>query len=695
MLRISCFCTTLAAVSLAHVAGAAPRVWVIDDGEKIKQDATSLSFADGTDNPVWSPGQPVRVVALRNETTALQVVIQADATALSGVTVDLPSLSCPEGATIANATGATDPTTFVGRPIERFVEHYFGVTRASGSKDPTASLGWSSGSGPTPGAWTGAMPDALIPVEDAPAWDPYPMQIAAQNNGVAWIDVTIPSDQKPGTYTGSIAVAAGGQSLASIPVELDVVAATLPDRPLGTMLYYDPSELTRRIGDAAAEEHLWKLLHRHRLSAMHDAMSAGDVTAQLAALDGSLFTAAHGYEGPGESLGDGILSLGTYGAFGAPSATNLAKVEAIADALAAHDLFGGTDAFVYAIDESCSSSYGADWKSLLSGSTDPNAQHILVGWTCSRDPSTQPVDVPIVFADSYDLQQVAAARAAGKRPWIYNGSRPQTDAFLTDTAAVAPRANAWVAAAAGIERWFYWETTFWYDDNPGGNGPYDPFVTAETFHNSSGDWCEGDGVLLYPRKQVDMFTEHSVGESGVLPSVRLKNLRRGVEDAGYYALAHAAAPSQAEAVASGLLGADLSKARSGKPVAWPERGARWYEARAALRALIRPNPVPPDPGADAGGDAAQPGDAGAGGAAGGGAPDDAQPGGGLADVGSSGAGNAGAGDGDGSAPGGGPTANACGCVAAGHSGAGASSRAALLGAALLGLAVRRRPRQRE
>jgi hypothetical protein len=590
MVRITIATLSVAGLFVAQAASAAPRVWVVDDGEKIKQDATSLPFAAGTDNPIWSPGGPAHLVALRNETVAMQVVVQADSTPLDGVQVDLPSLSCGMGKPIENAPGATDPMSFVGRPIERFVEHYFNVTRRSGGSDPAASLGWASGSGPASGAWTGAMPDALLPVERAPSWDPYPMHVAPQTNAAVWIDITVPPDQPAGTYRGTISVSAGGQSLASIPVVLDVAAATLPDRPLNTMLYYYQSELARRIGDPAAEAHLWKLLHRHRLSAMHGATSPADVTAQLGALDGSLFTAVNGYEGPGTSKGDGILTLGPYGSLGAPSAASLANVESIADTVAAHGLFANTDVFVYAIDESCGSSYGADWKSLLAGSKDANAQKVLVGWTCSEDPSGQPVDIPILFASTYDPASVAAARAAGKRPWIYNGSRPQTDAFLTDTPAVAPRANMWIAATSGIERWFYWETTFWYDDNRGGHGAYDPFVTPETFHNSSGDYAEGDGVLLYPGMQVDMFTEHSIGLPGVLPSIRLKNLRRGVEDAGYYALAHAAAPAKAEAIASALLGADLSKAKDGNPVAWPERGARWFEARAALLALIPRTP---------------------------------------------------------------------------------------------------------
>jgi hypothetical protein len=573
---------------------AAPTVWVIDDGEKIKQDATSLGLATGASNPIWAPAQPIKLFALRNETVAFQVVVQADTTtALDAVTVDLSALVGPAGAAIQNDPAATDPTSFVGRPIERFVEHYFNITRASGGSTAGESLGWAQGSGPAANAWTGLMPDALIPVEVAPSWDPYPMHVDANRNGVVWIDVTVPATQAIGEYSGTVSVAAAGQSIAALPLELDVIGATLPDRPVKTMLFYDRSELDKRIaGSDAAEVNLWKLYHRHRLSPMHDALTASDATRHLPALTGATFTSASGYDGPGVGTGDGILSLGAYGGLGAPSAAGLSTVEGIADVLAQNNVFATSDVFVYAADESCGSSYGAQWVSLLSGSSDANAKNVRVGWTCSAQPTSQPVDIPIIFASSYDPASAAAADSAGKSVWIYNGQRPETDAFLTDTSAVALRANGWIAAMANIPRWFYWETTFWYDNNRGGHGAYDPFSTPETFHNSSGDWAEGDGVLVYPGKQVDVFTNHSIGLVGVLPSIRLKNLRRGIEDAGYYQMAHAANAAKAEAIANGLLPQVLSAASDGSPVSWTETGDAWFQARKALLALI-PQQAPP------------------------------------------------------------------------------------------------------
>ncbi|MEO7095761.1 MAG: glycoside hydrolase domain-containing protein, partial [Polyangiales bacterium] len=357
---------------------------------------------------------------------------------------------------------------------------------------------------------------------------------------------------------------------------------------------------------------------------MHGVDEPKHVAAKKAALDGTLYTAANGYDGPAIGRGDGIISIGTYGSLGAPSSGLLSLVEGVADEIEKAGLFPTTDVFLYAIDETCSSPYGAGWKSLIDGSANANVKKVKVGWTCSIDPSKQPVDLPIVFAGSFNATTAAAARTAGKDVWIYNGYRPSTGTFLTDAEATSLRANGWIAATQDIGRWFYWETAFWYDGNRGGLGPYDPFVTAETFHNSDGDQCQGDGVLVYPGKQVDDFSEHSVGFAGVFASIRLKNLRRGIEDAGYFQLAHAADAAKADAIAKGVLGKVLGEAAHGTPPAYAQTGKPWFDARKSLADLIpKETPGgdagPSDGGADSGGgDGGPAGDGSTNGAEGGG-----------------------------------------------------------------------------
>jgi hypothetical protein len=572
----------LVAVLAARPAAAAV-VWAIDDGEKIRRDDTSLRFETGADNPVWQPGQPIRLFALRDEVVAFQVVIEADSSALENVRVDVAPFEAP------------------GPRAELFIEHFFEIPRASATSGSRESLGWAAGSGPEPGRYTGWVPDALIPMELAPAWDPWPMRIARGQNAVVWIDVTVPAELAPGRYRSAVRVTAGagGDKLAEIPVELEVRAATLPARPVGTMLFYDRDTLEKRIGDVeSTERQLWKLFHAHRLEPLHGVGSVEGIRNRLPALDGSLYTPAAGYTGPAQGQGDTAIILGTYGIFGSPRPESLAVVERLADELAAHKLFDRADVVLYAEDENCTSPRGASWKAALAAAANPNMRRVRVGWTCSIDPAEQPVDVPMVIAGAWDGARVAPARAAGKQVWIYNGVRPATGTMLTDTEAVSMRTLGWIAAMAGIPRWFLWETTAWYDHNNGGHGPYDPFVTAETFHNEEGEAAMGDGVLVYPGKQIDRFENHSLGLSGVIPSIRLKNLRRGIQDAGYLRLARASAAEDAGRIARALFPRILGEARVGGPISWSEHGLAFFQARRALADLIVPGagPAVVDPG---------------------------------------------------------------------------------------------------
>jgi Domain of unknown function (DUF4091) len=562
---------------------------VIDDGEKIRRDATATPFERGEQNPVWRPGEPVRLFAVRNESVALQVVVEADAAPLAAVSVALPRLDGPNGAGLLE--GAGSPAGGPERPIERFVEHFVVVRRASGGATAGESLGWKSGAAPAPGAWVGPVPDALVPVEAAAPWAPYPMGVAPFSNGILWIDVNVSRDAPPGIYRGTLDVSASVGPLASIPVELEVADATLPDRTAATMLYYDPDEVTRRVGPGA-EPHLWKLLHAHRIAPLHDATSPADIDRQAAALDGTLYTRERGYEGPAVGLGDGVASLGAYGALGPPDDGGLARVAPIASAIEERGLFDTTDVFLYAADEQCASPLGAGWRALLRSAKAESVRRVRVGWTCSDDPVSQPVDIAIVHAGDFEAK---SGEGSDKSVWVYNGSLPHSGTFLLDAEAVSPRVNGWLEAMFDVPRWFYWDSTYWYGLH--GATPVDPFVEPESFHNDDGDWANGDGVLVYPGRQVDRFHEHSLGLLGVIPSIRLKNWRRGIEDAGYLQMARTRDRARADAVARGLIPAAFREVPAGGPQRWSARGQPFFTARRRLLAIaLGSSPQPPPEG---------------------------------------------------------------------------------------------------
>ena len=547
----------LAVLLGARAASAAPSVWVVDDGDKVLLGTPPTTpLARGEGNAVWVPGQPVRLVAARNETVALQIVVAADDAPLDDVTVDVTGLRA-----------------------DRFVELFLDVPRASGGKVPGEAIGWAPGSAPTP--VIGKVPDPLAPVSLKSV---YPMRVAPRENAIVWVDVTLDPAHPVGLRHGEVVVRHRGGALASIPVELEVLDAVLPERPVRTMVAYGAGEIAKRTGSPAAVRTTLQLLHRHRVAPMIGVSSLEELGARLDAIRGSLYTPAAGYDGPAPRMGDGVVAIGPYGSLGAPDEDKVRRVSEMAAFLDDRGLFATTDVFLYAADEDCASDVGTRWKAALAAST-ASARKVRVGWTCSLAPATQPVDV-VILPPSMDPAAARAARAAGRTPWVYNGHLPQTGTFLLDAPATSPRVNGWLSAVHGVERWFYWESTFWYDDNKGGKGPYDPLVRGETFHNADGDWAMGDGVLVYPGTQVDLPGARSLETEDMLASIRLKNWRRGIEDAGIYQLAHAAHPAEAEAIAREVVPTAFAAAKDGTRAAFPEAGKPWADARRKLLALV-------------------------------------------------------------------------------------------------------------
>jgi hypothetical protein len=433
----------------------------------------------------------------------------------------------------------------------------------------------------------GDVPDALIPA----ALDPSPVDpppLAAPGAVAAfWVDLAVPDEAFPGEYTAPAQLTADGEVLARFTVRLHVAAAALPFRAASVFAYYEPSRLGSRIGDRdAAERQLWQLLHAHQIDALAPLADAGEVHRLAGAYSGALFRSAAGYQGPGIGLPPAVAAIGAYGSLRDPTPAALEVAGAIATLLRPTV----ADLFLYAADEQCDSPRAADWTRALAAR--PELRGVVVGQTCGRDPARQDAAVALIPAGAFGWRSAGSAAAAGKRAWIYNGHLPQTGTLMLDADPRGLIANGWIAAAAAIERWFYWETTFWDDDNAGGRGPVDPFTTAESFHNRDGDSALGDGLLLYPGRQTGRFAAHSLGFAGVLPSIRLKAIRRGIEDAGIIALALRDQPAAATRIVSQALPAALDEAPANRPPSW----TGLQEARARLRALVT-STAPMDPAA--------------------------------------------------------------------------------------------------
>jgi hypothetical protein len=561
-----------------------PLVWAMDDGQWLRRSDPLPTLANGIDNPLWGPGRAIHLLGLPGETVAFQVIVSSNANSLSEVRIELPELNGPKLLSASTGSGSF-------REIESFVVHELPMRRRSGGRTAGESLGWEVGSEPPMTGRGTSLPDPLIPVSLAPQWAPYPLSIPARSHGVVWFDVTIPDSLPPGDYRGTVAVTArleGGPiiGLGSLPIELETLTTTLPYAATPTMVYAETDKLIHRIGSGAALLHHLQLLHRHHLTPFLPLRSMSELDGMLDSLTGSLFTQASGYSGPGEGIGSSVIVIGAYGCIGPPTPQARQLVASLLSRLAElglRDLPGRRDLFLYAVDEQCDSPLAGQWREAIRQTL--ALKGLRVGQTCARSPALQDADLVMLPAQGYSQSMATVERRPDQRVWIYNGMLPKTGTFLSDAPFLGLRANPLIAAAAGIERWFYWESAFWHDTNPGGLGPYDPFSTAETFHNQHGDHANGDGVLVYPGTQLQ-FPAHSLGFPGVLPSLRLKQWRRGIQDVGYWKLAAAAAPERAAAILQELVGTPLRSGRPARPV-WSRSAADFARARRAFFLLLK------------------------------------------------------------------------------------------------------------
>jgi hypothetical protein len=550
-------------------AGAAPSAWIADEGVRVLRDRPKNPAARAEGSSVWRPGGELRLHALRGEVVAFQVVVEAEGDPAENVTVELAAFA---GGTTIEAPRA-----------HRFVEHYVEVAaRSRNEQRPNESLGWLPAARPPDEEHLGWVPDALVPIELATTWCPYPMRVPAGQTRAVWVDVAVPEAAAADDYRSEVRVRAGEAAIATIPLTVTVIDTPQPFRAASVLLYYDPEELERRVGEVdVPERQLWQLLRAHQIDALPAGLTSAAAAKRLAPmLDGSLFTEARGYRGPGLGQAPLAVAVGMYGALGDPRPESLKAVAEVLPLIPAPI----EDVLLYAVDESCKSPRGPAWRAALRA--DPTMSRVRAAHTCSEDPRRQDVDLVLMAAQGFDVPAAIEARAQGRGVWIYNGQLPHAGPLMLDAHPVSLTANGWIAAAYDIGRWFYWESTFWEDGNRGGRGPKDPFVTAETFHNADGDSCLYDGLLLYPGKQVGAFAEHSLGLSGVIPSMRLKAIRRGIQDAGLLALARAAAPARADAVLARIVPAALSYASAQAPTPFATGAAEFAAARAELRSMI-------------------------------------------------------------------------------------------------------------
>ncbi len=539
--------------------------WAVHDGEKIDQD--DLAHPARNSNAGWRDGV-ARILGGRNELVAFQVVVESDDAGINGLQAALPRLTERAGdAAITYAPPGDDPSESLGRPIQIFTENYMNVEEPSQARwvfDP--------GSPAAPEDPTGWKPVQLVPENARPERGGLPINVAPRRNQALWIEVYVPRGLPLGMYDGAVELRAGG-GLRRLPVELEVFDFELPDKgSLAAMVYFEPDQVVRYHGRALTDR-FQRFAHRHRIELV-GAYSTSSLAAARGRFDGSDFTAARGYDGPGAGVGNTIAPASFYGPGTAydERASAWASSDAWMTSLAANA--PGARTFLYMPDEPGPSQYDrihtiAD--NLHSNPGPGRALPIFVTRSYASDLDGA-IDIWCSSAAGFQPARAVTERAKGKQYWFYNGTRPETGAIIIDAPATEAR----------------WRHNF----QKQGERDQDVWSSSITFDNrgqpgkplSSQGFIHGDGVLLYPGEEV-LHPLQDRGIAGPIGTIQLANLRRGLQDHLYLSLARQKGlGEQVDAELNEVVPAVFSE--SGPTVTFAQTGDRFEHARYRLaRAL--------------------------------------------------------------------------------------------------------------
>jgi len=628
--------TSLAPLNIAQV-------WANEGGDKVTRDELrATNDLNAVLNSVWD-GTTISLFGACNEVVAFNLVLEAPTADATNVNVTLTELTGPDGATITTRPASGDDVfNYVGRNIELFYVRYLEIKGLSTDLfyddyderhiPERCRRPYDEETGEGTGTWEDRpchnkfYPDIAVPLE---LYSPF--TITAGTNQSIWGDIYIPKTAPTGIYTGTVAITEGGTLTWQIPICLRVRNFTLPDLPNArTMLVFSSENINDRYlgednaypepGTAVYTQSLeladrhFQLAHRHKISLIDgfDDTEQMDET-WISRLNGELFTPARGYDGVGVRVGNNVYSIGTYGSWswqGGTQADMWTNTDAWVNWFDTQAFTTPTAYFLYLIDESDDYPQIEEWAQWINNNPGPG-QRLMSMATIDLPTAaaeTPSLDIPTswaTFGITNIWQSAADSYEANpdKRFYLYNSNRPATGSFATEDDGVALRVLPWAQYKKSIDRWFYWESTY-YDNYQGNTGQTNVFQQAQTYGDFDGidsvlgetgwNYLNGDGVLLYPGTDT-RYPADSYGVQGPFASLRLKHWRRGVQDVDYLILAAVISPTRTAEIVNTMVPKVLWEVGVSDPndptwvladISWSTDPDVWEAARAELAGII-------------------------------------------------------------------------------------------------------------
>ncbi len=600
----------LLVLSFSVLAASVVGVWAVGDGEKVFR--YDQQHPSQEQNGIWD-GRSISLRGLYNEVLAFQVIVVADSLGAEGVDI---SIDPPVHQSSGVALAAGGPLYGPGGTIELFSQHYIRVRR------PTEPLWFYGSKASAPARMTGWIPDPLIPADARAGRGGFPLDIpptaeeinrrqntleviprqATQNQGF-WVDLHLPRDRRwpAGVYTGMVRVRESGREVASIRLNVELLPEYLPDENHSNIWLFSTVSAVKTYFPELTDEEAEKLLkftaHRHRIDviggsdAHRNPFDEADMDSYKPWLDGSAYTPANGYNGPGQGQGEKMFTVGMYGSITGRVMNSRESARLESDKWVNWFDNNAPDVtyFWYMIDEPGEVQF--PWIREHAGWVHSNpgpGKRLPVFTTRKYTPELdQAIDYWAGY-DGVDLEALPKLKRQGKNHWFYNGSRPRYGSVILEAEAVDPRVNAWIKYLYGVDTWFLWEGTHWQHNSQGPKGKLHQRVFTEplTFIGWSMNFGNGDGIVFYPGR-MPFYPEEDRGLTRILGSVRLKNMRRGQQDYELMWLAERkVGRDKVLELIKTVVPRGLEEVDKDAPVPWSQRGDDYDRVRNALLDII-------------------------------------------------------------------------------------------------------------
>ncbi|MGJ5631599.1 glycoside hydrolase domain-containing protein [Nostoc sp. CALU 1950] len=449
-----------------------PFVWVTSNLERIKRE----------DLPKTKTR--IDLYAARGEYEPFQIGIRAPNSGLTNVNVSVSSLSGPNNQVIPNSN------------ITLYREHYVKVTHSSpnkkGSSNPPLGTGWYAD-----GLIPFLNPENQADIKDAEL-DAVPFNLKARNNQPIWVDIFVPRDTQAGEYNGTYTVSSD-QGKITGKIHLKVWNFELPIKPSlnSEFTFYEHKNKSDMVE---------LLKHKLMPDAHFDPADEPELMEQWGLRSRSL------------SFWSGA-NVSTCKMSPAPSLkkikTTAAKHESSLFLYTRYaDEIDNCPNLIKPVKQWARNFHQAGIATALAMTPTPALYDDGSGTGRSA------VDIWVVLPESYDEapKQISEVLQKGDKVWSYNalvqdGYSPK---WQIDFEPINYRIHpGFISQSLGLTGILYWRVDLWTKD---------PWNDIQTYSQEK-DYYPGEGMLFYPGKQV--------GLTGVVPSMRLKWLREGVEDYEY------------------------------------------------------------------------------------------------------------------------------------------------------------------